>query len=118
MAALPTNPIIIPNLPIGRIVDDDGNPTDEELIFRQQLISSLQRVIGAEGLVAPSQTAVDIATIATHQVPDPSNPANSVYTVDFGTILYEVDAATPETTMKVIVDDGTGVPVIKTFTLT
>lgn len=118
MAVLPTNPIIIPNLPVGRIVDNDGTPTDEELIFRQQLIESLQRIVGPEGLVSPSQTSADITIIATHQVPDPSNPSNSVYTVDFGTILYETDASTPETSMKVIVDDGTGVPVIKTFTLT
>ena len=37
------NPVIrIPNLPIGQIVDENGNATDDELSFRHALITSLQ----------------------------------------------------------------------------
>jgi len=116
-APLPTNPIIIPNLPVGKIVDEDGNPTDEELQFRQQLITTLQSIVGPEGLIAPSQTAANITTIATNTVQNPSNPLTTVYTAQYGTIIYESDAGSPDTSMKVIVNDGTNVPVIKTFTL-
>lgn len=111
---LPTNPIVIPNLPLGNIVDKDGNPTDQFLLFMQQLIFTLQKIVGAEGLVSPSQTTSNINTIAANTVPDPANPASTVYTVEFGTILY--DSTTRE--MKVIVDDGAGVPTVKTFTIT
>ena len=109
---LPTNPIRIPNLPVGKLIDENGMPTDEELLFRQQLITALQTLIGPEGLVAPSQTAANITAIATNTQ---DTPAGNEYTVEFGTILYESDTQT----MKVIISDGnpTPAPVIKTFTL-
>lgn len=115
---LPTNPIIIPNLPVGKIVDENGNPTDEELQFRQQLITTLQAIIGPEGLIAPAQTSSNINTIATNTAQNPSNPSTTVYTARYGTIIYESNAVSSDTSMKVIVNDGFNVPIIKTITLT
>ena len=43
----------IPNLHMGEMVDKEGYPTDDELTFRQVLISNLQRLFGSEGVVLP-----------------------------------------------------------------
>ena len=53
----------IPNLPLGHIVEQDGLPTDDELTFRQTLITNLQRLIGNNGMVLPSLAYADIVTI-------------------------------------------------------
>ena len=75
----------IPNLPMGHIVEQDGMPTDDELTFRQTLITNLQRLIGNEGLVLPSLTTAQIDTIVAA-----TNPLGQ-YTCPFGTMFYDTD---------------------------
>lgn len=100
-------PIRIPTLPIGQMVKEDGTPTEEELTFRQNLVSNLQSIAGNEGLVAPTQTTANILVIQNNQLP------NGEYTCQFGTIIYDV--TTRE--LKVAVDDGAGAPLFKVVTL-
>lgn len=108
------NPNIrVPNLPVGKMVGEDGNPTPEELTFRQRLVSSLQDNFGPEGLVAPTQDATNIAIIQNHTIPNPSGGA-PIPTCQFGTILYNVTA----NSIMIAVDDGAGNPIFKTVTLT
>lgn len=102
------NIIRIPNLPLGQITDENGMPTDDELTFRQSLLTSLQRYIGNEGVVVPTQTAADILTIQNHV------NSQGQYTCAFGTILYNSDA----NSIMIAVDGGGGVPLFKTVTLT
>lgn len=108
------NPNIrVPNLPVGKMVDENGAPTPEELTFRQRLVSSLQDNFGPEGLVAPTQTAANITVIQNNTTPNPSGGA-AVPTCQFGTILYNVTA----NSIMIAVDDGSGSPIFKTVTLT
>jgi hypothetical protein len=58
-----TDVIRIPNLPMGHIVEQDGMPTDDELTFRQVLVTNLQRLFGNEGVVLPSLAYADIVSI-------------------------------------------------------
>ena len=75
----------IPNLPMGSIVDENGMATDDELTFRQTLITNLQRLIGNNGVVLPSLTTAQINDIvaATNQF--------GQYTCPFGTMFYDTD---------------------------
>lgn len=98
----------IPNLPLGKIVDDNGNPTDDELTFRQALVTSLQNYMGNEGLVAPTQTATNITTIQNNQ------NSQGQYTCAFGTIIYD----STNNSIKIAIDNGSGAPLFKTVTLT
>lgn len=76
-------PIRIPNLPMGKIVDDDGDPTDDELTFRQGLITQLNKLFGSEGAVLPSLTTTQIDTIVANK------NAQGQYTCAFGTMFYD-----------------------------
>jgi len=52
-----SNPYIrVPNLPNGQITDANGNATDDEITFRNALITGLQKNFGNEGCVFPTQT--------------------------------------------------------------
>ncbi len=120
----------IPNLPVAPMVDKEGNATDIELTFRQNLITALQQGAGAEGLVIPTlsddpvgtpnaQTALQkLATIQNNQ------NAQGQYTCALGTTLYvEVD---PSDFMQDIVviafrnanDYPDSAPTFKTVTVT
>ena len=106
----------IPDLPIDGFVDEEGNLSDAAKYFFQQLISVLQNIAGNYGLVPPSQSTADIATIAvatltglTYSATPPLNP----YTVGGGTILYDSTL----NVLKTIYLTG-GAPVVKTFTVT
>lgn len=81
----------IPNLPLGPIVDKDGNPTQNEQLFRQALIDLLQLYLGPEGIVAPNQSAANVQVIL-----NGTNISGS-YTMLPGTILYQTedDGGTP-----------------------
>lgn len=103
--------IRIPNLPVGRLVDENGNTTDEEQTFRQTLISSLQDNFGSEGCVVPSQTTDNITKIQNHTVIDQAT-GNSVYTCKGGTLIYDTD--TDE--LKVAILSG-GIPSFKVVTV-
>lgn len=80
--------IRIPNLPIGPIVDKDGNPTDNELIFRQALIDLLQKNFGPEGIVSPAQSPANVQVINNNL-----DAINNVYTMAPGTFIYQQDGA-------------------------
>lgn len=104
--------IRVPNLPTGPMVGEDGMPTDDEITFRQILVTSLQDNFGDEGLVAPSQPndiAPDdhITQIQNNQLPD------GQYTCQPGTIIYN---STNDTLMVAIL--VAGIPTFKTFTVT
>lgn len=79
-----TQIVRIPNLPMGHIVDDQGLPTDDELTFRQTLITNLQKLFGNDGVVLPNLTTAEIDTIV--------NAQNSLgqYTCSFGTLFYDI----------------------------
>ena len=103
----------IPNLPTGPMTDDKGMPTNDELIFRQNLISSLQDNFGNEGLIAPTQKddiAPDnfIGQIQNFQLP------NGQYTCGFGRFIYDET----NNRMLVSIDGGGGVPAFMEITLT
>ncbi|MGL6123752.1 MAG: hypothetical protein ACRC1W_12210 [Shewanella sp.] len=98
--------IRVPNLPTGFMTEADGSPTDDEMVFRQNLISSLQQNFGNEGLVAPSQSAANIAIIAANQ------NENSQYTTQAGTMIYNTD--TDALMVAILV---AGVPTFKTVTV-
>lgn len=110
------NYIRVPNLPLGQIVDDKGNATDDELTFRHALITSLQNNFGDEGLIAPSQTnkTVDpdpaellhIRQIQNNRLPNPVTGAPDQYTCGFGRFLYDIT----NNRILVSIDVGGGVP--------
>jgi len=106
--------IRVPNLPNGQIADSDGNPTDDELTFRQALITSLQKNFGDEGLVAPAQISDNVAIIQNNQIPNPVTGIADQYTCGFGRFLYD----STNNRILVSVDGGGGVPAFMEVTLT
>lgn len=113
------NPVVrVPNLPSGALVDNQGNATDDELTFRQGLISSLQQNFGNEGLVAPSQPNDaapndNITQIQNARIPDPITGLPNQYSCAPGTLIYNT---TNDTLMVAIL--VAGVPTFKTVTVT
>ncbi len=114
----------IPNLPTGPIVDKNGMPTDDEWDFRQILITALQKNIGSEGLVAPTQTndttnldlflRNHIKDIQDAQLPNPiTGQLPGAYTCQFGTFLYDAT----NNRILVAIDGGGGVPAFKEVVL-
>ncbi len=82
-------PIRIPNLPTGKIVDENGMATDDELTFRQALITLLQSLMGGEGLVMPTQSPDNRDKIQDKLGPNTSNPSlPGPATCQLGTMLY------------------------------
>ena len=82
------NNIRIPNLPMGKIVDANGMPTDDEMTFRQTLLTLLQQFIGNEGLVMPSQTQSNIALIQNNTAQAQGATPSFTYTCAYGTMIY------------------------------
>lgn len=115
MSNIPTTePVVrIPNLPSGRMVDEDGMPTEEELTFRQALLALLENLFGPEGLVPPAQPTTNITAIATNQNITQGSSDVTGYTMQAGTILYNSTLGTLVVNLPVL-----GVPTIKTFTVT
>lgn len=97
----------IPNLPVDKMIDENGNPSGPELIFRQTLVQALQQGAGPEGLVVPSQTTSNITIIVNNQLP------NGEYSCLPGTLLFDSDL----NELKVVILSG-GVPTLKTVTIT
>ncbi len=116
MATESRNVIRIPPLHLGKMVDANGMPTDDEKTFRQGLVSLLQQLFGNEGIVMPSQTATNILTIQNHTAQAQGATPNTSNTCAFGTMIYESDTAL----VKVSIEDplGSGTPVFKTVTVT
>lgn len=105
--------IRIPNIPSGKVVDENGFPSDDEQTFRQILISSLQNNFGAEGCVIPSLSATDIVKIQNNNFIDQAT-GNTIYSCQYGTLVYNITA----NSIMAAIDNGTGQPVFKTVTLT
>lgn len=102
----------IPNLPTGPMVDEEGMPTNDELVFRQNLVTSLQNNFGSEGMVAPTQLYADMLIIQNN------TNISGQYTCAFGTCLYVPDfpvGGPPVATPSIVfsVDSGGGVPLFK-----
>jgi hypothetical protein len=112
----------VPALPMGTMVDKDGNPTDDELLFRTQLITSLQRNFNNEGLVAPTQGNAASPNDYVTQIQNHQN-IQGQYTCQLGTILYVIPDAADYTQDKVMIavrNDNTypsTPPLFKTVTL-
>lgn len=88
--------IRVPNLPLGPMVDKDGNPTQNEQLFRQSLIDLLQLYFSPEGIVAPSQSPANV------QVIKAGVDASGQSTMLPGTVIYQKHA-TDYTQDKVII---------------
>lgn len=119
------DPVIrIPNLPSGRMVDANGMPTEEELTFRQALLTLLQDLFGSEGLVMPSQSQANVTAIQNNQAQAQGSATGSVYTCQFGTMLYIPSTAiyptSPNDSVVIAMNDGTvnQAPIFKTVTVT
>jgi hypothetical protein len=102
-----TNEIRIPNLPMGNIVEKDGYPTDDEMTFRQVLISNLQRLFGNNGVVLPSLTSTEIAYV------ENKVDIQGRKTCAYGTMVYD----TTVNQVKVAINIG-GNPVFKVIPYT
>ena len=112
----------IPNLPLDKIVSDDGTATPTELTFRQTLISNLQTLFGNEGCVVPVQNPTTMTLIQNNAVVNQTTNTLE-YTCQLGTILY-VQHPTDYTQDKVVIagrndhDYPATPPIFKTITLT
>lgn len=95
----------IPNLPLGKLVDTDLNPTDDEITFRHTLITSLQKNFGDEGVVIPTQPTANITIIQNNQ--NQATPPQ--YTCQAGTFIYDSDTNSVKVAILVA-----GVPTFKT----
>lgn len=112
--------IRVPNLPIGNIVDENGMPTADEQMFRQNLITALQTLFGNFGVVVTSQDQTNITAIQNNVVTRQSGTSTiSNYSCQFGTLIYKpsttVNPAIPNDYLAVAMDDGTAnqAPVFK-----
>lgn len=119
-----TDPVVrIPNLPSGRMVDENGMPTEEELTFRQALLTLLQDLFGPEGLVMPAQNQANVTAIQNNQAQAQGASDSLVYTCQFGTFLYipstSSDPTMPNDSVVVSMQNGVdGAPLFKTVTVT
>ena len=97
------------------MIDENGNTSDDELNFRQVLITNLQTLFGPEGCVVPTQTAADILAIQNNNYVEQGS-GETIYTCAFGTILYNSTA----NSIMIAVSDGLipPKPIFKTVTLT
>lgn len=107
-----TQPIRVPNLPIGKMVDENGIATPEEQMFRQALLTLLQTAFNNQGVLVPSQTAADVLKIQNNVVTKQSGSTTlTSYSCQFGTILYSPSTATypalPNDFLAVSMNDGT-----------
>lgn len=100
----------IPNYLEIKVIDEKGYFTPQWKIVMQQLLTELQNNASNEGLVAPSQDASNITTIQNNQVNNPAPPPSTLYTCQFGTLLYD----STNNLLKVALSNA-GVPDFKTI---
>ena len=116
--------IRIPTMPSGKLIDENGYATTDFQYFMQTLVSQLQLNSGNEGLVVPSQNSANVTTIQDNTVPNTSDPLSTVYTCQFGTLIYQPNtAAMPgagNDKLLVAFNNGTDntTPIFKTITVT
>lgn len=126
---LPTQVIRIPNLPDGKIVDEEGFATEDESSFRHTLVTNLQQLFGNEGLVIPTQTqglspGDYVTQIQNAQRPDPVTGLPGAYTCQLGTMLYVINNPLDHTKDQVLIavrntdDYPLSAPKFKQVTLT
>lgn len=102
-----TDEVRIPNLHMGEMVDNTGYPTDDEMTFRQVLITNLQRLFGNNGVVLPSLTTVEIGYVENNV------DIQGRKTCAYGTMVYD----TTVNQVKVAINIG-GNPVFKVIPYT
>ena len=100
-------------MPMGRIADSSGNPTSEFSTFMQSLVTLLQKLVGTQGLVAPSDTTANIATIVSAVTQAQGATPSTYPTCQGGTFFYNETTDAVQVTVLVA-----GVPTIKTVTVT
>lgn len=111
------NPIIqasrIPSMDFrgNKFVNEDGTLSETAQAFFDLLQTSLIKIIGNEGLVAPSQTTANINIIQNNLQTSPTNIETN--TCQFGTFVYDEDS----NQVKVTVDKGDGTPLFKQVSL-
>ncbi len=105
--------ILIPNLPIGPMVDKNGYPTTTEIVFRQILITNLQQNFGVEGVVIPSLTNDSIQRVQNNKRYD-SATKKLVYTCKGGTLIYD----STNNNLLVCILDSSGIPTFKIVNVT
>jgi hypothetical protein len=70
--------MIWPTVPFGEIIDKDGNPSAEMILFMSQLIQLLNQQLGTKGIfLVPRHTTAEIADLIA------KNELNN------GTIIYD-----------------------------
>jgi hypothetical protein len=97
----------IPNIPVGKVLNEEGYLSDEFKTFFYELIKTMQENLGDEGLVSPTQTASNLTIIQNNVLP------NGAYSCKFGTTLYD----STNNTGRFAIDNGSGAPIFKTFVL-
>lgn len=102
-----TDEVRIPNLHMGEMVDNTGYPTDDEMTFRQVLITNLQRLFGNNGVVLPSLTTVEIGYVENNV------DIQGRKTCAYGTMVYDKTV----NQVKVAINIG-GNPVFKVIPYT
>ena len=102
-----TDEVRIPNLHMGEMVDNTGYPTDDEMTFRQVLITNLQRLFGNNGVVLPSLTTVEISYVENNV------DIQGRKTCAYGTMVYDKTV----NQVKVAINIG-GNPVFKVIPYT
>jgi len=96
-------------LPVEGLIDKStGDIDDNWRQFFDQLINTLQKFAGEEGIVLPPQAASNITIIQNNQL------QNLSYTCNFGTGLYNSTA----NSIMFAINNGSGAPIFKTATLT
>jgi|ERR1017187_795939 hypothetical protein len=111
------NNVRIPNLPLGKLVDEKGMATPEEQMFRQGLLNLLQTLMGEQGIVIPSQTTANILSIQNYRQPMPGATPDFLYPCQYGTLIYNSDIVDQTKSIQVSINNG-GSPLFKTITLT
>lgn len=96
--------IRVPALPTGQIVNKDGYATDNELLFRNQLITSLLKNFNNEGLVIPVQLNGIVVGVDDYvtQIQNAQN-IQGQFTCALGTMLYVIPDPTDYTQDKVMI---------------
>jgi len=90
-----------------KFVNSDGTLTDTAQGFLDLLHLCLNKIIGMEGLVAPTQSSSNIAVIQNNKTTSPTGTQTN--TCQFGTLIY--DNVLNE--LRVALSDGSGLPVFK-----
>lgn len=117
MSAITDNTSRFPTLPLGNITNEDGTATQEEMMFRNNLITSLNNLSGNEGLVMPIQSQANMINIQNNK------NIQGFYTCQLGTMLYIQDAVDFNKDKVVIAvrnsnDYPNSAPIFKKVTLT